>query len=250
MAGIPEIKTIGVMGGGVMGGGIAQVFALHGYNVLSRDISEELNAKTRETITTGRYGLEGGVERGKVTRQQADEAVSRISFITAVDDLKGVDLVVEAVPEDFELKKKVWAELEGIVRKDAIFATNTSGFSITKLADAVQRKDRFVGMHWFSPAPIMKMVEIVAGPETSDETVHAMVDLCERSEKVAVRVKDQPGAYGFVANRIYLAAVAEAQKILDEDLATVEDINKAMVYGYNWPVGPLAMIEGARKGWG
>ncbi|MEX2236068.1 MAG: 3-hydroxyacyl-CoA dehydrogenase family protein [Dehalococcoidia bacterium] len=250
MASLPEIKAIGVMGGGVMGGGIAQVFALHGYKVLSRDLTDDLNQKTRDTITSGRYGLDGGVEREKITREQADRALGNIKFVTRVDDLRDVDLIIEAVPEDFDLKKKVWSELERIVRKDAIFATNTSGFSITKLADAVERRDRFLGMHWFSPAPIMKMVEVIHGPETSQDAVDAIYALCEACEKVPIRVKDQPNSYGFVGNRIYFAAVAEARKVMDEGVASVEDINKAMVYGFNWPVGPLAMVEGARKGWG
>jgi 3-hydroxybutyryl-CoA dehydrogenase len=250
VADLPEIKTIGVMGGGVMGGGISQVFALHGYKVICRDLTDDLNEKTRETVVDGRYGLKGGVDRGKVTQEQMDKALANLRFVTRVDDLRDVDVIVEAVPEDFDLKKKVWGELERLIKKDAIFATNTSGFSITRLSDAVERKDRFLGMHWFSPAPVMKMVEIVHGPETSPAAVDAVYELAERCEKVPIRVKDTPDAYGFVGNRIYFAAVAEARKVMEEGVASVEDINKAMVYGFNWPVGPLAMVEGARKGWG
>jgi 3-hydroxybutyryl-CoA dehydrogenase len=250
MADLPEIKTIGVMGGGVMGGGISQVFALHGYQVICRDLTDDLNEKTRETVLSGRYGYEGGIERGKLTREQADGAISRLKFVTRVEDLRDVDLIVEAVPEDLELKKKVWAELERIIKPEAIFATNTSGFSIEKLASAVERRDRFVGMHWFSPAPVMKLVEVIYGPETAPQVTDAIVQLSESCDKVAIRVKDTADAYGFVGNRIYFAAVAEARKVMDEGIASVEDINKAMVYGFNWPVGPLAMVEGARKGWG
>jgi 3-hydroxybutyryl-CoA dehydrogenase len=249
MADLPEIKTIGVMGGGVMGGGISQVFALHGYKVTCRDLTDNLNEKTRQAIVDGRYGLTGGVERGKLTQEQADTALANLKFVTRVEDLSDVDLIVEAVPEDFELKKKVWSELEQKVKKEAIFATNTSGFSITRLSAAIERKDRFLGMHWFSPAPIMRLVEVIHGPDTSDEAVDAVVELCERSAKMPIRVKDQPDAYGFVGNRIYFAAVAEARRVMEEGVASVEDINKAMVYGFNWPVGPLAMVEGARKGW-
>jgi 3-hydroxybutyryl-CoA dehydrogenase len=247
---LPEIKTIGVMGGGVMGGGISQVFALHGYRTICRDLTEELNEKTRETIVSGRYGYEGGIERGKLTREQVDQALANLKFATRVEDLRDVDLIVEAVPEDLELKKKVWAELDQAIRPDAIFATNTSGFSIARLSEAVERRDRFVGMHWFSPAPVMKLVEVIYGPETRTETTDAVVNLSESCEKVPIRVKDTTDAYGFVGNRIYFAAVAEARKVMDEGIASVEDINKAMVYGFNWPVGPLAMVEGARKGWG
>jgi 3-hydroxyacyl-CoA dehydrogenase len=249
MVDLPEIKTIGVMGGGVMGGGISQVFALHGYKVICRDLTEDLNQKTRETITEGRYGLAGGIERGKLTQEQVNSALANLKFATRVEDLRDVDLVVEAVPEDFELKRKVWSELEQKVRKEAIFATNTSGFSIARLSTAVERRDRFLGMHWFSPAPIMKLVEVIYSRDTAPEAVEAVVAVCEKSEKMPIRVKDQPEAYGFVGNRIYFAAVAEARKVMEEGVASVEDINKAMVYGFNWPVGPLAMVEGARKGW-
>jgi 3-hydroxyacyl-CoA dehydrogenase len=123
--------------------------------------------------------------------------------------------------------------------------------AIADIAAAVSegRRSKFIGMHWFSPAPVMRLVELVRADSTSEETVQAMESLCERVGKVSIRVKDAPGRYGFVANRIYFAAVREAQKVLEEGVANVEDINKAMVYGFNWPVGPLAMIEGATKGW-
>ena len=248
---MPEINSIGVIGGGVMGSGIAQALAVGGCQVTVRDLNEQLIEKARATITEGRYGLKRGVERGKTTQADADAALSRLSFTTSLDDLRSVDMVVEAVPEDMELKKKVFAELDGILAPPAIFASNTSGLAISDLNKAVSeaRRPRFIGMHWFSPAPVMRLVELVHAPETSAETVQALEDLCQRVGKVSIRVKDAPGRYGFVANRIYFAAVREAQKVLEEGIASVEDINKAMVYGFNWPVGPLAMIEGATKGW-
>jgi len=155
------------------------------------------------------------------------------------------------VPEDLELKKKVFAQLEGIASPETIFATNTSGLAISDINKAVSegRRKRFIGMHWFSPAPVMKLVELVYAPETADEAIAALESLCQRVGKATVRVKDAPGRYGFIANRIYFAAVREAQKVLEEGIATPEDINKAMVFGFNWPVGPLAMVEGATKGW-
>jgi len=246
-----EIQTVGVIGGGVMGSGIAQALAVGGCRVTVRDLNEQLIEKSRHTIVDGRYGLERGVERGKTTREDADGALARLSFDHEVDDLKDVDLVIEAVPEDLDLKKKVWAELDGALKAAAVFASNTSGLAISDLNKAVSeaRRPKFIGMHWFSPAPVMKLVEIVHAPETAEETVAALESLCQRAGKVSIRVKDAPGRYGFVANRIYFAAVREAQKVLEEDIASVEDINKAMVYGFNWPVGPLAMIEGATKGW-
>jgi 3-hydroxybutyryl-CoA dehydrogenase len=246
-----DINTIGVIGGGVMGSGIAQALAAGGSRVTVRDLNDELLAKSRQTITDGRYGLNRGVERGKMTREDADTALSRLSWTTDLKGLANVDMVVEAVPEDLELKKKVFAELDGIVGARAIFASNTSGLAISDLNKGVSdtRRPRFIGMHWFSPAPVMKLVELIIAPETAEETVQALESLCQRSGKVSIRVKDAPGRYGFVANRIYFAAVREAQKVLEEGIASVEDINKAMVNGFNWPVGPLAMIEGATKGW-
>ena len=246
---INDIKLIGVMGGGVMGGGIAESCIAGGFRTIVRDVSDELCKKTRDTMIEGRFGLRGAVERGKLTQQQFDEAVARLSFTTSVDDLRAADLVIEAVPEDLELKKKVFSELDKTVKPQAVFASNTSGFAISDLNKAVARKDRFIGMHWFSPAFIMKLVEIIYAPETSDETVKLIEDLAARMGKETVRVKDAPGAYGFIANRVYFAAVAEARKILQDGLASEDDINKAMRIGFNWPVGPLEMVAGARKGW-
>ena len=243
-----DIKTVGMMGGGVMGGGIGQTLALTGYKVVIRDLTDELLETTRSGIIDGRFGLKGGVERGKITQQQMDAAAANLSYTTKVEDLRNVDLIIEAIPEDLDLKKKVWAELDDLVKPGAIFATNTSGFGIRDLSEAVARKDFFVGMHWFTPANIMRLVELVYAPETSEETIKALEGVCEKAGKVSIRVKDAPGEYGFVANRIYFAAVAEARKVLQQGIASDEDIDKAMVYAFNWPVGPLAMVAGAQRG--
>ena len=246
------IETVGIIGGGVMGSGIGQSLAVGGLRVIIRDVNEEMLAKSRSTIVDGRYGLTRGVERGKTTQADADAALSsRLSWTTNISDLAGVDVVIEAVPEDMALKKKVFAELDSVVKADAIFASNTSGLAISEINQAVSeaRRPKFIGMHFFSPASIMKLVEIIHAPQTSEETIQAIESLCEHGGKGSVRVKDAPGKYGFVANRIYFAAVREAQKVLEEDIASAEDINKAMVFGFNWPVGPLAMVEGATKGW-
>jgi 3-hydroxyacyl-CoA dehydrogenase len=248
---MPEINNIGVIGGGVMGSGIAQALAVGGARVTVRDLNEELIEKSRSTIVDGRYGIKRGVERGKTTQEDADAALGRLAWTTSLDDLKEADLIIEAVPEDMELKKRVFGELDGIAGPRTIFASNTSGLAISELNKAVseERRKRFVGMHWFSPAPVMKLVELIHAPETAEETIAALESLCARAGKATVRVKDMPGAYGFIANRIYFAAVREAQKVLADGIATPEDINKAMVMGFNWPVGPLAMVEGATKGW-
>ncbi len=246
---VEDIKLVGVMGGGVMGGGIAQTFAAHGFTTIIRDLNDELIEKTRYSMVDGRFGLKGSVERGKMTQGECDAAIARFSFTTDVNDLRDCDLIVEAVPENLDLKKAVFSEFDGFVKKDATFATNTSGFAISDLNKAVSRRQRFVGFHWFSPAFIMKPIEIVYAPETSQETVDTMLALAERLGKVPIRVKDAPGKYGFVANRIYFAMVAEARKVLDEGVASADDINAAMRLGFNWPAGPLEMVTGARKGW-
>lgn len=246
-----EITRVGVIGGGIMGSGIAQALAVGSCRVTLRDLNEQLIEWSRSTIVDGRYGLKRGVERSKTTQEEADAALARLSFTTAIEDIKDADLIIEAVPEDLELKKRVFAEMDAVARAETIFASNTSGLAISGLNTAVseERRSRFTGMHWFSPAPVMKLVELVHAPETSEETIQALESLCQRIGKASVRVKDAPGRYGFIANRIYFAAVREAQKVLEEGIATPEDINKAMVFGFNWPVGPLAMVEGATKGW-
>ena len=244
-----DIKLIGVLGGGVMGGGIAQSCAVGGFNVRIRDLTDELLEKTRESMVEGRFGLRGAVEREKLTQQQMDEALGRVSFTTDIEELRDADLIIEAVPEDLELKKKVYAELDSLIKPEAVFASNTSGFAISELNQAVARKEQFIGMHWFSPAFVMKLIEIVYAPETSEETIKLLEAVGAKLGKETIRVKDAPEAYGFVANRIYFAAVAEARKVMDEGVASVDDINAAMRFGFNWPAGPLEMIAGARKGW-
>ncbi len=246
---VDDIKYVGVMGGGVMGGGIAQSFIASGYRTIVRDLNDELIEKTRGTMIDGRFGLKGAVERGKMTQEQFDAAVGRLSFTANVDDLRTCDLIVEAVPENLELKKTVWSELDGLVKPEAIFATNTSGFAISDLNKAVSRRDRFIGSHWFSPAFVMKIIEVIYAPETNEETLETMLELTRRLGKTPIKVKDAPGKYGFVANRIYFAMVAEARKVLEEGVASAEDIDNAMKLGFNWPVGPLGMVQGARSGW-
>ena len=245
-----EIKTIGVMGGGVMGGGIAQVLAVAGYRLISA--RPDAGAARQDAGDDRRRTLRPAAPAWSGARSPDAEWQRRLrsmDFTTEMADLRDVDLLIEAIPEDLELKRKVFAELDNLIRPEAIFATNTSGFALADLNQAVSRKDRFVGMHWFSPVPAMKLVEVIYSPETSEETIACIEAAGTKAGKVTIRVKDAPGKYGFVANRIYFAAVAEARKVLEEGIASADDINKAMVYGFNWPVGPLAMSAGARSGW-
>ena len=254
---LEDIKSIGVMGGGVMGGGIAQTTILAGYKTIVRDLNDEILARMKNTIVNGRFGLKGGVERGKHTPEQVDQALRHLSVTTKVEDLRDCDLIIEAIggasPAEIEnkgLKLKVFAELDKVVKKGAIFASNTSRFTIADLAAAVERKELFMGMHWFSPANIMKLVELIYTPDTSEEVIKVVEGLCQRLGKTSVRVKDVPGDTGFIGNRVMGAARREALKIVEEGIATAEDVNTAMTLGFNWPVGPLPTGgPGARSGW-
>jgi len=253
---LEDVKSIGVVGAGVMGGGISQSAILAGYKVICRDLTDEILERTKDTIANGRFGLKGGVERGKQTQEEMDQAMARLTLTTKVEDLKDCDLIIEAIGggedgrlENKPLKLKVWAELDKLVKKEAAFASNTSVFTITDLAAATERKERFVGMHLFSPANIMKLVEVTYTADTSEETIKLIEDLSRSMGKTPVRVKDVPGDTGFIGNRVFGAARREAQKIVDEGIATAEDVDTAMMLGFNWPAGPIGMGLGARSGW-
>jgi len=250
-----DIKCIGVMGGGTMGSGIAQTAILAGYKTIVRDLRDQLCERARNTIVDGRFGLKSGVERGKITQAQMDRAVANLSTTTKVEDLKNCDLIIETIGltettgatserkavwlESKPLKLEVFAELDKIVKKDAIFASNTSLFTIADLAKAVKRKDKFIGMHWFRPANIMKVVEVTYTADTSKETIQILKGICQRFGKTAVLVKDVSGDTGFVGNRIMWAVREEAFKIVREGIATKEDVDTVMTLGFNWPAGPF-----------
>lgn len=254
---IDDVKCLGILGAGVMGGGIAQAAIIHGFKVIVRDLTDEINETAKDTIINGRFGIKGGVERGKHTQEEMDKAVSLLNFTTDVQDFKDVDLLIEAIGggedgaiENKPLKIKVFAEMDEIVKDEAVFASNTSVFTIADLAEATKRKERFIGMHWFSPANIMKLVEIIYTAESSDETQQLLVDICEAWEKIPVKVKDIPGDTGFIGNRIMGAARREAMKVVEEGIATAEDVNTTMMHGFRWPAGPLFVGgPGARSGW-
>jgi len=254
---VEDIKTIGVIGGGVMGGGISQTAILAGYNVVCRDLTDEILAKTKDTMINGRFGFKGGVERGKQTQEQVDQALARLTLTTKVEDLKDCDLIIEAIGggdagglENKPLKLKVFGEVDKIVKKEAIFASNTSFFTIADIAAVTERKDRFIGMHWFSPANIMRLVEVIYTADVKEEVIQVMEELCAKLGKTSVRVKDVPGDTGFIANRIFGAVGAEARKVVDEGIASPQDVDTAMKLGFNWPAGPFELGAGARGGWG
>ncbi|MBI4763134.1 MAG: 3-hydroxyacyl-CoA dehydrogenase family protein [Deltaproteobacteria bacterium] len=252
---IDDIKTIGVLGGGVMGQGISQSAILAGYKVICRDLTDELAAKTKDGIANGRFGISGGVQRGKLTQEQADKALALLTVTSKADDLKNVDMLIEAiggapgVMEDKGIKLKVFGEMDKIVKKEAIFASNTSFFTIADLAAVTSRKDRFIGMHFFSPASIMKGCEVIWTADVLPEVIDIVMELGRKMGKLTVKVKDIPGDTGFVGNRIYRVLTLEAMKIVQEGIATAEDVDNVMMTGFNWPAGPLGMGKGARGGW-
>ena len=240
---------IGVLGAGVMGSGIAQVTATAGYETVCYDIDEHALAHGREHVTTGRYGLERGVERGKLTREDADATLERLTFTGSFDEAAATDLVIEAVPEHLELKVRVFRDLDRAAPPGTILASNTSGFPIAALGASTDRPDRVIGWHWASPPVVMRLAEIVVTRDTSDETVAAVRDVAARCDKDPVVVKDTAMAWGFVTNRVYFAMIAEAQKVVDEGIASPDDVDQLMMDCFRWPTGPFGMVKGATEGW-
>ena len=240
---------IGVLGAGVMGGGIAQVCALAGDEVVCYDIAPAALEEARVHLTTGRFGLDGAVTRGKVTRPEADAALARITFASEFDAAANTDLVIEAVPKRLDVKVRVFRDLDRVAPPATILASNTSGFPIAALAAATDRADRVIGWHWASPAPVMKLAEIVTTRETSAETVATVVAAATRCGKHPVVVKDNPMEWGFVANRVYFAMVREAQRVVDEGIATQAEVDQLMTDCFRWPSGPFGMVAGAGSGW-
>lgn len=243
------IDTISVIGAGVMGSGIAQVTATWGYRTICVDIDPAVLDRARESVTAGRYGLHRAVERGKVSAEQAASALERLSFSGDLDEIGAAALVIEAVPERFDLKVRVLRDLDGRMAEQAILASNTSGFSIGALGAATDRPERVLGWHWASPAPVMRFAEIVRSRATSDETVDAVVAVATRCGKNPVVVRDAATAWGFVANRVYGAALVEAQRVVDEGIADPESVDQLMMDCFGWPTGPFTMIRGATEGW-
>jgi len=246
-----DIKLIGVLGMGIMGRGIVQTAILAGYNVVGRDLTETILARVKDDIINGRFGLKRAVERGKITGAQMESAVERLKLTTKMEDMIDCDLVIEAIGgnpgevlENKGLKLKVIAELDKILKKEAIIASNTSMITIADLATVAIRKDKVIGMHWFRPANIMKLVEVCWTKDNTEETIKCVEDLCDKFGKTHIRVKDVPGDTGFVAGRIYQAVFREADKILEEGICSPEEIDIAMMTGFGWPMGPMGMRKG------
>jgi 3-hydroxybutyryl-CoA dehydrogenase len=241
---------IGVIGAGVMGGGIAQSLVVAGHTVVCSDIAASALDAARKDAEEGRFGLAGAVARGKLSAEDAAAARGRIAY---TDDLAvavaGADLVIECVPERLDLKLAVFRQLDDIAPRNAILASNTSGFPIAAMAGATRRPERVIGWHWASPAFVMKFAEIVVTDATADDVRDAVVECAKACGKNPVVVRDNPMAWGFVANRIYGAMLREAARVVDEGVASHDEVNQLMVDCFRWPVGPFAMVRGATSGW-
>jgi len=244
-----EPRRVGVAGAGVMGSGIAQVLAVAGHDVVCTDLAESSLAAAREAVETGRFGVRSAVERGKLTTYQADRALQRLTFTTDTDALTDRYLVIEAIPELLDLKVRFWRELDAIADRGTIFASNSSGFPVVAMAAATDRPDRFVGWHWASPAPVMRLAEIVRARGTSDETVDAVVAMAEGAGKNPVVVGDTDTRWGYVTNRVYFAMIHEAMAVIDEGIAERDQVDQLMVDCFRWPAGPFGMTRGATSGW-
>ncbi|KON69299.1 3-hydroxybutyryl-CoA dehydrogenase [Peribacillus butanolivorans] len=233
-----QIQTIGVVGAGSMGSGIANLAAMNGFTVILCDIEDSYLENAIKRI--GNF-MEKSVARGKMTENQKQETLGRIQTTTGLEDMKDADVVIEAVLEDLHLKKQVFSKLDQIVREGVILATNTSSMSITEIAAATQHPERVAGMHFFNPAQLMKLVEVVRGYQTSDETVEKLKELSKQLTKEPVEVKkDTPG---FIVNRIMIPQFIEAIKLLEEGVASAEDIDKAVTLGLNYPMGPFTLQD-------
>ena len=233
-----EIKVIGVLGAGSMGNGIAQVASQAGYQVIMRDIEDRFVQNGLKAIEKF---LIKSVEKGKMTEDQKKGVLSRIKGTTKMEDLKDVDFVIEAVFEDLELKKDVFRKLDELTRSQVILTTNTSSMSVTEIAMATKRPEKVAGMHFFNPAPIMKLVEVIRAYHTNDDTVHNVMEMAKKMGKEPVEVKkDTPG---FIVNRLMIPHVIEAIKMAEEGVASIEDIDKAVKLGLNYPMGPFELMD-------
>jgi len=233
-----DVRKIAVIGAGTMGAGIAQACAAAGFPVTMRDIEQRLVDGGFRRI---KEPLAKRVERGKMTQGEVDAILTKIrGAVDLKEAVAGAQVVIEAVFEKMEVKKELYAELDRLCQPEVVFASNTSSLSITEMANATKRADRVVGMHFFNPAPVMKLVEVIRGSETSDETVALVKGLCAKLGKDPVEVKESPG---FVVNRLLVPMMNEAFNLLQEGVASAADIDKAMKLGTNMPMGPLELAD-------
>ena len=232
-----EIKTIMVVGSGFMGSGIAQVAAQAGYDVILNDVTPELTEKGMNTVSVN---LDRQVKKEKISADEKKDIMSHISTSTNLEDGKSADCVIEAAFENFDVKKEIFQKLDNICKPETILASNTSSIPISKLATAVNRPDKFIGTHFFSPVPVMKLVEIVRGLKTSINTVVAIEEMCVKMKKESIRVKDVPG---FLLNRLNYALRCEAYNCMMEGVASIEDIDKAAKLGMRHPMGPFELAD-------
>jgi 3-hydroxybutyryl-CoA dehydrogenase len=233
-----EIKKIGVVGAGTMGNGIAQAAAQIGYEVVMRDIENSFVERGMKSIDKF---LSKSVEKGKLQSDEKQKIMGRIKGTTKMSDLKDADFVVEAVIEDLALKKSVFKELDSLCRPEVILSSNTSSMSITEIAAATGRPDKVCGMHFFNPVPLMRLVEIIRGYATTDQTMATATELAKKMGKVTVEVKkDSPG---FIVNRIMIPHMLEAIKIVEEGIASIQDVDTAVKNGLNYPMGPFELMD-------
>lgn len=231
------IRKVGVVGGGLMGSGIAQVSAAAGFPTTVREVSEALCDKSRQSIERV---LAKGIERGKVTEEQRETTRKNLRFVTAVEELADSDLIIEAIVEDLEVKNSLWSELNRVAGAETIFASNTSSLTIVAMAAASGRPDRMLGLHFFNPVPLMKLVEVVRTITTSDETERRVLDFTRALGKEPIRAKDSSG---FVVNLLLVPYMLDAINALEANVASVEDIDKGMQLGAGHPMGPFTLLD-------
>jgi 3-hydroxybutyryl-CoA dehydrogenase len=232
-----EIRKVGVVGLGTMGAGIAQVSVQSGFDTVGREVSEELGQRGCATIE--RY-LDRAVAKERMSEGERDAALRRLTLTTDLAELADCDLVIEAALEELDLKREIFAELDRVTRPDAILATNTSALSVSDIAEATERPERVVGMHFFNPAPVLPLVEIVRARASSDEAVDVAYEWAEGAGKQPVRCNDTPG---FIVNRILIPLLNDCVRVLDEADVQPEEMDKAMANGAGWPMGPCALID-------
>lgn len=231
------MKKIGVIGSGTMGSGIAQSFAAKGFEVFMMDISSEYVDKGLVMISKN---LDRLVKKEKITQENKEDILANVAGVTDLNSLDDCDIVIEAASENMNIKKKIFTELDSILKEEAILATNTSSLSITEIAVATNRPDKVIGMHFFNPVPVMKLIEVIKGIATSVETFDAVFALSKEIDKEPIKVEEAPG---FVVNRILIPMINEAVGILADGVASAEDIDNAMMLGANHPIGPLALAD-------